>query len=216
MEQKELTIEGRDGLGSTSSGRLRKDGMLPGVLYGGGAEAIPVVLNTHDFHMTVRGCAPAQIFKCKSKDAGLNGRMVIVKEIQKEPLKDLLLHVDFLAIEEGQGVEISVPLEIIGVSPAVKEGRAMLNQTVYELRVECPPSLIPSKLTVDISGLEESQSIHAGDVVLPSGITLKSNPSQSLISAIGNRRAAKTAAGQGGEGGAGAGGESAAATPKAS
>lgn len=191
MEQIELTVEGRDVSGSDAAKRLRSSGFLPGVVYTGGEEAVSVKVNTHDFIMTVRNCVPAQIFKLKSDNAAVDGKSAIVKDVQKEPLKERLLHVDFLLVKEGQKVTVTVPVEIVGQSPAVRVGRAIMSQTVYELRVDCAPAAIPSKLTIDVSTLEEGQSIQAGDIELPEDVVLKSSPNLSIVSAISNKRAAK-------------------------
>jgi len=194
VEQKELEVTVRTSLGSTAMKRARKSGMLPGVVYASGKEAQPVEMNQHDFIMTVRGSVPAQLFKLKSEDSSLNGKITIVKELQKEPLQDKLLHVDFLAIKEGQSITVNVPVQMEGEPQAVREGRAMLNQNRYDLEIECVPASLPEFIVVDVSNMEEGESIHAKDISLPEGAVLMSVPGQTVISLFGNRRLAAAAA----------------------
>lgn len=194
MQQKELNVEARVELGSTAMQRARKQGMLPGVVYAAGEDAASVLVNEHDFIMTVRGCVPAQLFRFKSASTALNGKLAIVKEIQQEPLKGKLLHVDFLSIREGQAITVTVPVAIEGEPSAVREGRAMLSQNRHEIDIECVPESIPEVIIVDVSSLEEGESVHAKDIPLPKGAVLKSGADQTIVSLFGNKRLAAAAA----------------------
>ncbi len=199
METFELEIESRSEFGSGPSSRKRRDGVLPGVIYSKGAPAIPVQVNTHDFVMTVKGKQNAQIFSCKSEDASINGTKVLVKELQKEPLKDRLIHVDFQAVSEGELITVPVPVRLTGESQAVREGRAIINQTAYEIELSCLPKGIPSEVVVDISGLKDGEVLHASQVELPEGAQLKSKGDLVIVNVLATR-GGKAAGGEAAEG----------------
>lgn len=181
----ELEVDARKVVGTAAVSKLRRGGSVPGVVYSGGEEAQAIIFDEHDFSVIARKSVPTQLFKFKSKDSALNGVITLVKAVQKEPIHGKLLHVDFLAVKEGQRITVAVPVAIAGESIAVKEGRAILNQTAYELEIECMPSEIPASIPVDVSFLGEGQSIHAGDVTLPKGAVLKSSPELTIASTVG-------------------------------
>jgi len=184
VETRILTAEERSLVGTSNVRRLRKTGNVPGVVYSEGKPSTSVMLNTHEYQLAVRGCRPTQIFKFQSKNAALDGKMALIKSVQIEPIKGSILHVDFISIEAGHKVTVTVPVELVGESLAIKENRAFLNQTVYEVEVECLPDSIPNALKLDISELKEAGSMHAADVQLPDGVRLMSIPALTVVSAI--------------------------------
>jgi len=156
-------------------------------------DALSFSMGERDFVKLAKGALPAQLFKFKSEDSALDGTLAFVKDLDIEPLKESLLHVDFLSVKEGTSVSVNIPLKATGESASVREGRAILNQTAYQLTVDCLPSAIPAILEVDASGLEEGQSILAKDVPLPEGATLKSSDNQVVVSLLSNKKAAAVA-----------------------
>lgn len=184
MEYRELNVETRELRGSTAMQRMRRSGFTPGVIYADGTEAQHISVNTHEFAVLGRRSGHTQLFKFKSSDPALEGKIALVKEIQIEPLKGTLLHVDFLGISEGHRITVEVPLKVVGDVAAVKEGRAVLNQGAFELEVECLPTDIPDQIIVEVGHLREGQSIHAGDLKLPEGVILCSNPVMTVVSVV--------------------------------
>ena len=184
MEMKdftEISVQARGGLGSSNSTKLRRDNRLPAVVYSAGSEAISISVDTREFSNAARGAKLATIFKFKSDDSELNGQIAFVKEIQKEPIKDKLLHIDFLKIKEGESVNVKIPVTVSGDPIAIREGRAKKSQSTYELEVSCLPSLIPDSVDVDISALEAGESVISKDVKLPEGVVLFSSGNQTIV-----------------------------------
>jgi len=184
VETKSLNVEERGEIGTGSVRRLRKEGLIPAVIYSDGKEARHVKLNAHEYQLAVRGCKQTQIFKLASKKTELDGKLALIRAVQMEPVKGSVLHVDFIGIEAGHRVTVTVSVELTGESAAIKENRAFLNQTEYEIEVECLPDAIPSVLKLDITELKEGGSLHASEVHLPEGVRLKSTPSLTIVSAI--------------------------------
>ncbi len=184
MEMKdftEISVQSRDSLGSSHSTKLRRDSRLPAVVYSAGADAVSISVDTREFSNAARGAKLATIFKFKSEDSALNGQIAFVKEIQKEPIKDKLLHIDFLKIKEGESVNVRIPVTVSGDPIAIREGRAKKSQVTYELEVSCLPSLIPDSVDVDISALEAGESVISKDVKLPEGVSLFSSGNQTIV-----------------------------------
>lgn len=189
METRQIKVQKRSETGSKAMRRLRKEGLVPAVVYAAGEEATQLIVGNHDLLMAVRGCRSTQIFTFQSEDSDLDGELAFIKEVQTEPIKDRVLHVDFLAVKKGRTVVIEVPIELTGEIEEVKQGLAVLEQRSYGLDLECLPKNIPDVIMVDISKLKPGQSIRASQIEIPEGATLRSSE-ESTIAAVGVTRAA--------------------------
>ncbi len=185
----EISVEPRTSIGSSNSKRLRNQNRVPGVVYSGGTASFSLSVDVREFSKLARGTKSAKIFKFKSEDKDLNGTLAFVKEVQIEPLKDRLMHVDFLSIREGEPVSVRIPLNIFGDAAAVREGRGILNQVSYEIEVECPPNAIPEIINMDISNLKEGESFLAKDLELPENSKLRSSSNQVIVTMFSTKKA---------------------------
>lgn len=187
MELIELQVADRSEKGTLAAKRLRRAGIVPGVVYSEGKETTLVQMDLLHYGRTVHGRAQTQLFKFKSENKSLDGKMALVKEIQAEPVKDKILHVDFLAVSADHKISLEIGVELQGVPAPVKSGDSLLNQSAYELEIECFPTQIPEALYLDISGLVEGDSLHASDIKLPEGVRLVSDPEITIVSVIAKR-----------------------------
>lgn len=184
MELKELNVSDRGGIGSSGARRLRAAGQIPGVVYSGGNAALSISVDRFHFDRVIGSSSQTQLFKLKSAAQQLNDLMVLVKEVQHEPLQDRVLHFDLLSVREDQPITVTVPIKLTGECAAAKLGEMILNQTLYELEVECLPVAIPEYVTLDITTLTEGHSLHASDIVLPERVRLKSDPALSAVTLL--------------------------------
>src|SRR5262249_34105776 len=106
------------------------------------------------------------------------------KSVQMEPVKEKVLHVDFLSVHEGHRITVTVPIELTGEAEAVKLGLMILNQTLYEAELECLPTEIPDSLVVDISNLTPGHTIHAREIPLPENARLKSDADLTVVTLL--------------------------------
>lgn len=187
MEPREIVVELRSQVGTGHVNRLRRAGQLPAVVYSEGKSALSLVVNHHGFQRATAGAGGTQLYRFKSTEKNLDGLLTLIKDMQIEPLKQKVLHVDFLSLTQGHRIVLTVPVQLTGVCVPVKLGEAILNHTVYEIEVECLPSNIPNVLTVDISSLIEGHSLHVGDIVLPEGVELVTDPEISVVSVLAKR-----------------------------
>ena len=186
MADNALNVESRQDAGKGVARKLRAAGRIPGVCYGGGEPTISISLDPRALRDLL-----------EQSDAGMNtlinlavegggafdGKMVLVRELQKDPVEGDYLHADFVAVDVRQTVEVSVPIHITGRAPGVELG-GILDQALREIELECLPLAIPSEILVDVGELEVGQSLHVSDLVLPEGVELRSDPGLSVVSVV--------------------------------
>ena len=116
-------------------------------------------------------------------DASLQDRTVMVKELQREPLKGNVIHADFFEIDMLERIHVSVPVHLSGSAPGVLEG-GVIEHALRDVELACLPNAIPDELTADVSELELGHSLHVSDIALPEGVELVSDPELSVVSVL--------------------------------
>lgn len=173
-----LNTEEKTTIGSRSSRRLRRDGKVPGVLYGLGQD--PEIFSVD--YGDLRGAL--------TTDAGLNAliqlsingtnQLSILKSLQRHPVKDEVIHVDFVRVDPNQELAVEVPIVLEGVAKKVTDQNGMVDQTMFSLSVLSLPDSIPNELTADVSELEINDAIRVSDVVLPEGVRTEVDPEEAI------------------------------------
>ena len=173
-----LNTEEKTTIGSRSSRRLRRDGKVPGVLYGLGQD--PEIFSVD--YGDLRGAL--------TTDAGLNAliqlsingtnQLSILKTLQRHPVKDEVIHVDFVRVDPNQELAVEVPIILEGVAKKVTDQNGMVDQTMFSLSVLSLPDSIPNELTADVSELEINDAIRVSDVVLPEGVRTEVDPEEAI------------------------------------
>ena len=214
METQQIDVVKREELGKGPMGRLRREGNVPAVVYGGGNEAKTLHLTKHTFDHKITGTGLSQLFEFKSEDDELDGLLALIREVQTETISGKPVHIDFLLVEKGNKLKLSVPIEIIGEAPVVKLGAGVLSQSIVEVEVECLPKSIPSSLKLDISKLSEvGTSLHVSDLEIPEGVEVRTDTAISVVTAVGKQAAVEEtpaeAEGEAAEGAPAEGGEAA-------
>ena len=148
---------------------LRKDGLMPAIVYGPKQEALPVEMNLREFTKVLEKAGESTVVSLSVDGEAHNVR---IHEVDVDPGTSIPRHADFYAIVKGQKVKVEIPLEFVGESLAVKQG-ANLVKALHELEVEADPMNLPRELSVDISVLADIDAhILAKDIKLPEGVTL--------------------------------------------
>ena len=166
-----LNAEAREDAGRGASRRLRREGRVPAILYGGDTKALPLTLDhnelIHNLHIEA---FHSHVLTVK---IGKKNEQVILKDVQHHPFKNEVVHVDLLRVKAGQKLHVTIPLHFVGAdnAPGIKEG-GVFSRNVVEVEVECLPKDIPEYLEVDVSALEIGDARHLSDIVLPEGVTL--------------------------------------------
>ena len=159
----ELNIEKRDTKSSLET--LREGGQTPAVFYGKNVESTPVLVSASDFIKVWKEAGSSAIVTLKGVD---EDKEVVIYDIDIDPVTSKVRHIDFYVIERGKAMEIEIPLEYVGVAPAVKSLGGILVKVMHTLQIEVLPKDLPQNIEVDISSLEEMDSqILVKDLKLP-------------------------------------------------
>ncbi len=174
-----LDIQIRDK--SLTNESLRKQGKMPAVFYGKKTVSTPITILQKDFLKVWKTAGESGVVTLKDATASVD---VLIQAVDLNPINDIPRHADFYVFEKGKKLEVSVPLEFVGVAPAVKDLGGSLVKALHELKISADPQHIPHEIQVDISSLETFDSvIHAGDLKLPAGVTLIENEGEVVASA---------------------------------
>lgn len=165
----------------TSADAVRKEGRVPGVVYGPKQEPISISIDKLTFEKTLQAAGESTIINL----TGLEGDSieVLVQEVAFNAARGGAEHVDFYAIERGKELTTNVTLNFVGEAPAEKTGMTV-NKAMHEVEVTCRPSVLPSHIDVDITSLvDESSQINVKDLVLPEGVKVE-NDEESAVATV--------------------------------
>jgi large subunit ribosomal protein L25 len=168
-ERLKLVVQNRAILGSAESRRLRRQGLIPGVLYGREAP-VAISIPERDLRTALTGASGMNAVLDVVVEGG-NTHSSVLKEYQLDKVRGTVTHVDLQEVRLDQPIHATVPLHLTGESVGAKEG-GVLNQVLTELNVEALPMEVPASLDFDISGLHLGESAHLSQVALPEGVTL--------------------------------------------
>lgn len=174
MEKIILKAEARTEVGKRVAKDLRAKGLIPANVYKGGKSATNLQIAIGDLTGILRTKAGENVIITLkiSGDKAAKDKTVVIKEIQREPIKDQILHVDFNEISLDEALKVNVPLTAHGEPVGVKVDGGVLEHVIRELQVECLPTAIPEKLEVDVSNLKIGDAIHVKDINAPEGVKI--------------------------------------------
>lgn len=177
MEKVELKTDRREVTGKRVR-FLRREGITPLNLYGPNIESLSLQADTATLNRLLAKVGRNALVSLKI-DGDKKPKMAMVRDIQRDPLNDRLIHIDFFQVEMTHSIKVDVPILFVGEAPAAKSSRAMLIHNIAELHVEALPADIPHNIEVDLSNLEEiGQSIHVADISVPDGVTVLTEDEQ--------------------------------------
>lgn len=161
-----LEVSERTEFGSRTTRRLRREGLVPGVVYSGGEDARTFSVPEREVHTLLQ--TGAALFDLK---LGSKAEPVVVKEEQRHPVRDHLMHIDFLVVRLDQAIQSEVGIELLGIddAPGVKEG-GVLEHITHQINVEALPTDIPESISVDVSGMEIGDTLQLDSVIAPEGV----------------------------------------------
>jgi large subunit ribosomal protein L25 len=176
-EQITLAAERRTVLGKKVRA-LRRDGIIPANLYGRGRQSVALQLEAHAIQRLLETHGGSRVLRLRVDGTDENA---VIRRVQREPATGRLFHIDFLHIKMTEKMRARVPLRLVGEAPAARQLGGILLHLVDALEVECLPRDLPEALELDVTGLEElDASLQARDVPLPHGVTLLSDPAETV------------------------------------
>jgi large subunit ribosomal protein L25 len=168
----EIKVQRREVEGKGASRRLRRDGLIPAIVYGGELKPVNIQLN----HNEVWLASQNDWFYSSILSLSLNGdiQKVLLRDMQRHPFKQLILHIDFQRVNDNEVLHASVPLHFLNEdsSPAGKSVEVVVTHELNEIQVVCLPKDLPEFVEVDLSALSVGDVIHLSDLKLPAGVEL--------------------------------------------
>ena len=187
MGEYALGAELREGRGKGVARKLRAAGRIPGVCYRRDAEPVTVSLDPYELDRLLRNASAGINTLIDLKIAGggdFDGRQVIIKELQRDPISGAYLHADLYAVDLLQKIHVSIPIHLTGTAIGVSLGGGILDHGLRELDVDCLPNAIPEEFSVDVSDLEIGGSIHVRDLEVLEGVEILNDPDVSIVSVV--------------------------------
>ncbi|MBI3249596.1 MAG: 50S ribosomal protein L25 [Deltaproteobacteria bacterium] len=181
METIVLTVEPRTDRGKGNAGRLRRQGRVPAVFYGPGKPAASVSIDAREFHFKIAGLEGSHLIQLASSQLDLHDKIAILREVQRHPVTDGLVHVDFLQVDENKPLQVAVALHFVGKAEGVTAG-GQLQSAMRAITVECLPREIPEFIEIDVTHLKVHDSIHISGITLPPGVRAVFDADESVVS----------------------------------
>ena len=181
MEVQELTITRREGTGKEVAKRLRREGLVPAVLYGVGTPQA-LTLRTLDVLKVIHGRGGSTtLLNLKFDDGGGGTRTAIIRDMQFDPVTEKVIHVDLQEVSMDRAITVGVPVFPQGEAEGVKEQAGILEMILREVQVSCLPGQIPERITVDVSALKIGDVITVSMLAPLEGVRILNDPGQAVV-----------------------------------
>jgi large subunit ribosomal protein L25 len=179
MQMQELTIQPRQGTGKQAAKRLRRQGVVPAILYGG-ATTEPVSVDPKAVLKMISGHAgTTQLLTLKMEGDGAS-RLAIIRAMQFDPVSERLLHVDLQEVSTDKPITVRVAVHPVGEAVGVRDTKGILNLVLHEVSVSCLPTAIPERIDADVSELAIGDVLTIGDLAVPAGVRILNDPGQAV------------------------------------
>lgn len=178
MQRQQLEVSVRDQTGKGAARKARTAGQVPAVLYGTGIETISLQIEAQRLQKVLSAGANVLVDLKGPKE--VKNKLVLLKEVQCDPVSQRPLHCDFYAVDTSKQITVDVPLHFVGRAKGSEMG-GILEPLVRELAVRCLPLAIPEAMKVDVTELEIGQSVHLSDLTLPDGVEAVDEPTLSIV-----------------------------------
>jgi large subunit ribosomal protein L25 len=173
-----IAAQTRDEFGKGAARRIRREGLVPAVLYGHGTDTRHLTLPGHQLMLALK--TPNVLLYLDGLKNG--SEIALPKAVQRDPIRGILEHVDLILVRRGEKVTVEIPIRVIGDIDAVGDG--MLDQQIVQIPLEAEATSIPQAIDVDVTGMEVGQAVHASDLKLPPGVSLQVEPDTLVLHVI--------------------------------
>ncbi len=176
MPEVHITAQTRDEFGKGAARRIRREGLVPAVLYGHGTDTRHLTLPGHQLMLALK--TPNVLLYLDGLKAG--SEIALPKAVQRDPIRGVLEHVDLILVRRGEKVTVEIPLRVIGdIAPD-----GMLEQQLVQIPLEAEATSIPSGIDIDVEGMEIGSAVHASDLKLPRGVSLQVDPEMLVLHVV--------------------------------
>jgi large subunit ribosomal protein L25 len=168
MASAQLSAQPRSTSGKGAARTLRRDGSVPGIIYGSAREPQALSINAREFERLLERIAAENTVIELTLD-GTTAR-TLIREIQRDPIRRHVLHVDFQELVAGEKVTVRIPIVLQGIPVGVRANGGILSQVLQELEVRVDPANMPSRITVDVTEVAIGHSVHVSEITIPEGV----------------------------------------------
>jgi len=179
MPMQELTIKRREGTGKQFAKRLRRQGVVPAILYGG-AKNEPVTVDPKSVLRMIAGHAGTTQLLTLKMDGEGGSRLAIIRAMQFDPVSENLIHVDLQEVSADKPITVRVAVHPVGEAVGVRDTRGILNLVLHEVSVSCLPTVIPERIDADVSELAIGDVLTIANLSVPEGVRVLNDPGQAV------------------------------------
>jgi large subunit ribosomal protein L25 len=183
-ERIKLTVKERESRGSADSRRLRKQGFIPGVLYGKGKSSYAICVPERELRRVLTGAGGLHAILDVVLEGQATTHASILKDYQQDPIRGHISHIDLQEVRLDQPIQASVTVQLIGEPAGVKEG-GVLSQVQREINVEALPMEIPEHIDLDVSGMAIGDTLRLADLGSIEGVTYLDDPEETVLASVG-------------------------------
>src|SRR5688572_17794815 len=177
-----ISARSREGRGKGAARQTRRDGRIPGVLYGHGEDSVPLSVDANELQRLVHTISIENTIVDLDLGSG-EPYKVLIRELQRHPFRDEFVHIDFFHVAMDEKIQVEVPIVLIGTPTGVKNKGGVLDHQLRELEVFCLPGSIPEKIELDVSHLDIGDSIHVSDIQL-SDVEILTDLDRSVVAVL--------------------------------
>ena len=183
-ERIKLTVKERESRGSADSRRLRKQGFIPGVLYGKGKGSYAICVPERELRRVLTGAGGLHAILDVVLEGQATTHASILKDYQQDPIRGHISHIDLQEVRLDQPIQASVTVQLIGEPAGVKEG-GVLSQVQREINVEALPMEIPEHIDLDVTGMAIGDTLRLADLAAVEGVTYLDDPEETVLASVG-------------------------------
>lgn len=182
-KQLKISAQTRTGIGRSAVNEIKKQGLVPAVVYGGKDTPQPLSLNSREIHHLLSHATSEHLLvDLEINDGGTKtNRLALIQEVQHHPLKRTVLHVDFHAVKADEKLHAEIPVVTFGEPAGVKNFGGILEISLHSLEVECLPKDLPELIRIDVSALNVGEAIHVKQIQLPEGVSLRADGDLTVV-----------------------------------
>ena len=180
MAMQELSVKQRAETGKQVAKRLRREGVVPAVIYGG-TRPEPISVDPKTVLRIIHGHEGSTQLLNLTFEGGAGTRMAIIRDLQFDPVSERLLHVDLQEVTADRPITVRVAVHPVGEAAGVREQKGILNVVLHELDVSCLPTLIPDRIDADVTALMIGDVLTVGDLHAPEGVRILNDPGQAVV-----------------------------------
>jgi large subunit ribosomal protein L25 len=177
-----ISAQTREGRGKGAARTSRREGRIPGVLYGHGEESVSLSVDAGELQKLVHTISIENTILDLDIGEG-EPYKVLIRELQRHPFRDEFVHIDFFHVAMDEKIQVEIPIVLVGTPTGVKNKGGILDHQLRELEVFCLPGSIPEKVEIDVSDLDIGDSVHVNEIQLPD-VEILTEPDRAVVAVL--------------------------------